>query len=566
MEIKGGIAVLRLQPRTTRIRPCSTVGKDETVTSEFKDANVDFYAQMGQHRGNYTRRLMLSGGDGLTYDKFLQLKMYLQMHPDELESFEIMQPTLEMFHLQTTDVNRVYDVHWGEGLTEPDPSKIGHSAAKITRKPPFERTGKTDYYPARDLLDLISATRMLDCWRIIFGTPDDLWVHVEELERSACLLSFEDLYNLAHTLHLRYSSHRAFTRASRGDFGTNTDLHVAVGELPTGVNAPRGLHSWRTSLSASTTYRGDRVLAHAGRLILDGIMSREMAMATAYGDPGRLYEMVKFKHVEFGGSTHKNYFRYGSEFISDIEYDSHPPLQKTIKQNMLVNPKGKEDTHIECDLLQEHLNDDYQTILKRGNNEWDNNFARNVVAPNIVRLADTKKTYGEALELKTVSGKHPSPHTRPEVGTLMVAYRESNLHLYVPGRTYQNPDTEDRVDCFGLGQKHMLGGAIERWAESTSRGRGLRDKQCRDEQEHWARRAEEDLPNQSTTDSTPPVINDDVLDGEPERASSLGPNRVLHVNENETHHNEKNAELGDYSSSSEEDSNSEESDQEKEYQ
>ena len=93
-------------------------------------------------------------------------------------------------------------------------------------------------------------------------------------------------------------------------------------------------------------------------------------------------------------------------------------MQKVIKQNMLVNPKRKEDTHIECDLLQEHLNDDFQTILKHGNNEWDNNFARNVVAPNIVRLADTKKTCGEALELKLVSGKHPSPHTRSEVSIL----------------------------------------------------------------------------------------------------------------------------------------------------
>lgn len=106
---------------------------------------------------------------------------------------------------------------------------------------------------------------------------------------------------------------------------------------------------------------------------------------------------------------------------SDIEYDSHPALRRAIKQNMLVNPKGMEDTRMECDPLQEHLNDDFQTILTRGNNGEDNNFARNSVAQNIVRSVDSKKTYGEALELKMVSGKHSSPHS-------------SHTHGHIPGR------------------------------------------------------------------------------------------------------------------------------------
>lgn len=36
-------------------------------------------------------------------------------------------------------------------------------------------------------------------------------------------------------------------------------MRVPVGDPPTGVNAPRGLHRWRTSADASTTYRGDKV-------------------------------------------------------------------------------------------------------------------------------------------------------------------------------------------------------------------------------------------------------------------------------------------------------------------
>jgi hypothetical protein len=40
----------------------------ETVTVELRDALLDFFEQMGQTRDDHLRRLIMVGGDRLTYD------------------------------------------------------------------------------------------------------------------------------------------------------------------------------------------------------------------------------------------------------------------------------------------------------------------------------------------------------------------------------------------------------------------------------------------------------------------------------------------------------------------
>jgi hypothetical protein len=71
---------LPLPARPTKVHPLAASGKKETVTTELKDALVDFFGQMGQKEGDYVRRLIMVGGDGLTYEKLLQIKKYMQFH------------------------------------------------------------------------------------------------------------------------------------------------------------------------------------------------------------------------------------------------------------------------------------------------------------------------------------------------------------------------------------------------------------------------------------------------------------------------------------------------------
>jgi hypothetical protein len=150
--------------RKTRVHPLGTNAKNEAKTTELKDALLDFLNQMGQRDGDYLRKLLPVGGDGLTYEKILQLKRYMQFHGDELQSLELLVPMLELWHLEWTDLSRLFEVHWGHYLSSDDPGTMRNSAAEIGRKEPANLS-KVDYYPYMQLAYLILDVRLLDCWR-----------------------------------------------------------------------------------------------------------------------------------------------------------------------------------------------------------------------------------------------------------------------------------------------------------------------------------------------------------------------------------------------------------------
>ncbi|KAF9232250.1 hypothetical protein BU15DRAFT_19439, partial [Melanogaster broomeanus] len=77
-------AKIHLPPQCTPMHPLAMSSKNETVTTELKDTLVDFFSQIGQSQNDYSKRLLL-GGDGLTYEKIIQLKKYLQFHDDPFE-------------------------------------------------------------------------------------------------------------------------------------------------------------------------------------------------------------------------------------------------------------------------------------------------------------------------------------------------------------------------------------------------------------------------------------------------------------------------------------------------
>jgi Family of unknown function (DUF6589) len=156
-------AKLPMPPHATKVHPLATSGKNEQVTTELKDGLVDFLGQAGQSSDNYNRRLMLVGGDGLTYERLHQLKNYMQFHSDPFKSLEIVQPVLAAWHTEWTDVSRIYETHFGS-TNSIDPSTLGHSAAVIGRSAP-PNLKKVDYYPGVELMNLVLDVRMLDCWR-----------------------------------------------------------------------------------------------------------------------------------------------------------------------------------------------------------------------------------------------------------------------------------------------------------------------------------------------------------------------------------------------------------------
>ena len=156
-------AKLQLPVKPTKVHPLASSGKNETITSELKEALFDFLGQMGQDEEKHNHRLTIAGGDERTFQKMLDLHRYQQFHPDHFQSLKIIEPTLSQWHTEWTDLSRIYEIHWNS-LLSPDPSTLGHSAAKINRPAPSSLK-KVDYFPAADLMYLVLEVRLLDCWR-----------------------------------------------------------------------------------------------------------------------------------------------------------------------------------------------------------------------------------------------------------------------------------------------------------------------------------------------------------------------------------------------------------------
>ena len=149
-----------------KVHPLASSSRSETILTDFKDALQDFFAQIGQTPESFKRRTIFVGGDGLTYQKTLELQEYLQFHLNDFESMKNVKSLLEWWHTEWTNLSRIFESHWGD-LSAQDPSSPGHSAAKIGQKKP-SNLKKVDFYTSSDLAFLVLDVHMLDCWWYTF--------------------------------------------------------------------------------------------------------------------------------------------------------------------------------------------------------------------------------------------------------------------------------------------------------------------------------------------------------------------------------------------------------------
>ncbi|KAH9924246.1 hypothetical protein B0H21DRAFT_712469 [Amylocystis lapponica] len=210
----------------SKVHPLAASGKNETVTTELKDTMLDFLAQLGQSPDEFRRSVQITGDDGLTYEKLAVLKDYLQFHDDNFKHLSIVEPALALWHTAWTDLSRLVETHWGVPLSK-DPSTLGHSAAKISRKTPSSLK-KVEYNSRTEMTYLILDIRMLDCWRIYFKLKQsNLFDYFKGLASTNDLPEFEDLEVAARKLY-----HRSARQPI--DPPVTSESHAAVGTVGKG--------------------------------------------------------------------------------------------------------------------------------------------------------------------------------------------------------------------------------------------------------------------------------------------------------------------------------------------
>ncbi|KAJ3553132.1 hypothetical protein NM688_g3779 [Phlebia brevispora] len=468
-------AKLRIPVHRTVVHPLKPVAKNEAITTELRDTLYDFLKQLGLEPDKpFKRRIVFIGGDGMSFEKTILIKYYLQFQDGELRSLIIVQPFLELWHTVWTNLSMIFECHWGEPLTK-DPSRLGHSAAKIGQKTP-SNLNKVDYYPASYLAYLVLDARMLDCWRLHFSA-DNLFAHFDDLEKLDNLPDLADLRKAARTLHKRYSTQRAYEMAMHG---MNPPNFFPVGSPWVAPEVDETSHltqkaktkAKKAAAESDDAFSGDQTLAQSIMFMHVTLILRDVVEAIADGDIGRVYEGLKYMLFEFAGSNHHpKYATYLLEQITQLEFESSPRLRALFLKNWLVNTKGQAGHFKPGDLMEEGLNLILEEMLSRNDANWDDPRVRDVIAPNVQYMADLKNHWGEGLGLAPRRSRHPEPHSRPELRTLLQLYKQEELHMFQSGRSYDR--SADDVDIVTKGAEKLRKGKLKKWIDITMRARDL---------------------------------------------------------------------------------------------
>ncbi len=116
------------------------------MIGELKKAIFKILELVGLTAENFEeiRCVFIAAGDGLTFERFVQLQNYMQFQDTEFARLDFLKPLLESWHTLWTNLSRIYEAHW-DSLTSKDPSAIGPGANLLNLKAPANLS-KVDFY------------------------------------------------------------------------------------------------------------------------------------------------------------------------------------------------------------------------------------------------------------------------------------------------------------------------------------------------------------------------------------------------------------------------------------
>ena len=241
--------------------------------------------------------------------------------------------------------------------------------------------------------------------------------------------------------------------------------------LPTAVSTTlKSKSKSGTRPKMSTTFLGDQVLAQSIAFMRETMLACEMTLATAEGDVGRLWEVIKIMVFLFAGSSHSKYTNYLLETITNLELECEPELRKALLATTLVNLSGKEGQWSARDFIQEYFNLLLEAVVQCKGVEYRDKFIQNVWSRNIHHIARLKLAWLDSVGLQRHSAKHTGAKQDAEVRILLDHYKDTSLHSLCVGRTH---DTETFVDNYQRGIQQLRGCKLKKWVYKTTRSHWL---------------------------------------------------------------------------------------------
>ncbi|KAJ7172952.1 hypothetical protein C8R43DRAFT_1119774 [Mycena crocata] len=498
------IAVLRMQEDRPKhnCQPLATNGERETSHQGMKRANEDFDGQVGIDSENPGNLLSWIRGDGSSYAAILKLTNYCTA----LGSFKNKISTPEIWHTGATDLNSIAANHYGPS-TSSDPSSLSKCSNIAGLKRP-SNIKSVDYYPSVRNFTLIWKAHVLDCWRLYFEV-DDLETHFRDLAAAKQLPSLDELLEIAETLVDRYATQSSIRislsaaestdpeRLNKVPIGSPwaapTNAHDPEDAMPDLVDivepdatpdrppAPKKPAEGPKFHEEKSGFTGDRVLRNVEIFLLEFGWWIEFAHAVPEGDIGRVWEIMKIWIFKFAGSSHHNYKAYLLEVYCLLRYEASKDLKNAILNNWLLKVKDELGKYIPGDLHQEHFNKWLEDMIQKHGGEFDDDFYRKTIAPNVHHFLQIKEEVETAFSLEHRGKTHTSPHQRAELRLLLTAFKEEEVHLFRSGRSMGHA----AVNQFARGFRRLdTDDQLGDWLKKTSFLGKLHGEMRRTDMEH----------------------------------------------------------------------------------
>ncbi|KAJ7261191.1 hypothetical protein C8J57DRAFT_1134546, partial [Mycena rebaudengoi] len=128
--------------------------------------------------------------------------------------------------------------------------------------------------------------------------------------------------------------------------------------------------------------KGDQCLATTVNFIRMTFWYLELCSATAEGDIGRVFEVIKLLRFSFWGAGSTNYGNELLELACNFLFEFPTALRIAVLNNYLVNSKGLRGCWLELDLLQEHFNFWIKRLFNSKSHDFDSKHLAEAVEGN----------------------------------------------------------------------------------------------------------------------------------------------------------------------------------------
>ncbi|KAJ6549419.1 hypothetical protein DFH09DRAFT_617961 [Mycena vulgaris] len=468
-------------PRPTNIDEATTVGVGNVLWNLV-------IGQLFMLPVSLFKWMIMVCGDQLSIDRLRKIIRYTAKGDTPFEQHQWVLPIIQLWHLKWAWQKAIFRLHWYPDL---DKGTLGlHHDCVVLEREKFNHE-KCDFYPAHHILEDRFEALILDALRLRCeeetnqatapGTKliDSLGVYFDaEGPLSDC--SFEQLHEFATAVYDRYMCAAAaddalghtprdvniYGQPWSGDSVDDEPEALPKTSTPSLKKKAKRSRTTAGAKPARNFSKGDQALVTLCNFMRVTFWYMELCAATAEGDIGRVFEVIKLLRFSFWGAGSTNYGNELLELACNFLYEFSDDLVTAVLNNYLVNPSGRIGHWLELDLLQEHFNFWIKRLFNAKSHDFDSKHLSEAVGLNIAGISKLREVFPGLFGLQRNGQRHKDANTIHDINKLGIHFRKNHVLEYDAGR-----DQPYQVgNEFGVGHAKLLNGQLATFLARTAGG------------------------------------------------------------------------------------------------